>query len=186
MRLVAVWGVLGLAVAIWFPSASPHPTAPPSPPTYVAATAWNASAIVRWQRPPATGGSPIASYRVVARPGGIAAVFSAGQTWGKVSRLKNGVSYTFTVTAVNQAKRRSLPSVASNPVSPQLVAIHVRGNQLVNASGQNMRLFAVNRSGTEYACVVGGTAGSGIFDGPSDAASIATMASWHINAVRVS
>ncbi len=44
-----------------------------------------------------------------------------------------------------------------------------------------MRLLGVNRSGTEYSC----QQGYGFFDGPSDAASIRAMESWHINAVRV-
>jgi hypothetical protein len=64
--------------------------------------------------------------------------------------------------------------------------IRVRGNQLVNGTGESMRLFGVNRSGTEYTCTIGGTAGAGIFSGPDDAASIAAMASWHVTGVRVS
>src|SRR5207237_547296 len=44
------------------------------------------------------------------------------------------------------------------------------------------QLHGVNRSGTEYACVQG----FGPFDGPSDDASVAAIASWHgVNAVRV-
>ncbi len=39
----------------------------------------------------------------------------------------------------------------------------------------------MNRSGTEYACAQGW----GFFDGPSDSASIAAIASWKANAVRV-
>ncbi len=55
------------------------------------------------------------------------------------------------------------------------------GNHLVNAQGQAIRLLGVDRSGTEYAC----EQGWGIFDGPSDAASIAAMARWHVNAARI-
>jgi cellulose synthase/poly-beta-1,6-N-acetylglucosamine synthase-like glycosyltransferase len=161
-------------------------TGDPSPPRQVTATGWNASAVVRW-RPPSTrdGGSPIVKYRVVSRPGRIATVVSADRTWGVVRGLENGVRYTFGVTAVNGRHRRSHPSAASNPVTPLPVAVHVRGNQIVNAAGRRIRLFGVNRSGTEYACVVERT-GIGVFSGPSNAASIAAMASWHINAVRVS
>jgi hypothetical protein len=57
----------------------------------------------------------------------------------------------------------------------------VSGNRLLNAAGQPIRLLGVNRSGTEYACIQGW----GFFDGPNDAGSVAAMASWHINAVRV-
>jgi endoglucanase len=42
-------------------------------------------------------------------------------------------------------------------------------------------LHGVNRSGAEFACVQG----KSIFDGPADDASVAAMASWRINAVRV-
>jgi hypothetical protein len=59
--------------------------------------------------------------------------------------------------------------------------IHVRGNHLVNDAGHTVRLLGVNRSGAEYACVQGW----GFFDGPADAASIAAMRSWGIDAVRV-
>jgi endoglucanase len=59
--------------------------------------------------------------------------------------------------------------------------LHVEGNRLVDSSGMPVRLRGVDRSGTEYACAQGW----GIFDGPSDSASVAAIASWHANAVRV-
>lgn len=59
--------------------------------------------------------------------------------------------------------------------------IGVRGNHLVDRNGHTVRLLGVNRSGMEYAC----QQGWGFFDGPSSAASVAVMKSWHINAVRV-
>jgi Cellulase (glycosyl hydrolase family 5)/Fibronectin type III domain len=184
VRLVGACAALGLVTMGWVAPGSPQADTSPGPPTRVVATAWNASAIVTWRAPSSSGRSPITSYRVTARPGRIIAVFPGNQTWGQVSRLTNGVSYTFTVTAVDQAKKRSRPSETSNLVTPLWVEIRVRGNQLLNAAGQPLRLFGVNRSGAEYKCVVGG-AGAGIFSGPTDAASIAAMASWHINAVRV-
>ena len=57
----------------------------------------------------------------------------------------------------------------------------VRGNHLVNGAGKTVRLLGVDRSGLEYACVQGW----GFSDGPTDAASIAAMKAWRINAVRV-
>jgi hypothetical protein len=59
--------------------------------------------------------------------------------------------------------------------------IAVRGGKLVDHAGRTVRLLGVNRSGTEYSC----QQGYGFFDGPSDAASIKAMKSWHIDAVRV-
>lgn len=58
---------------------------------------------------------------------------------------------------------------------------YVAGNRLVDGSGQDLVLHGVNRSGTEYMCVDGW----GIFDGPSDQASVDAMRSWGVNAVRV-
>jgi endoglucanase len=72
-------------------------------------------------------------------------------------------------------------SAAPSRAGPASPAVRVVGNQLVNGSGQSLRLLGVDRSGTEYACAQGW----GIFDGPSDATSIQAMAAWHVNAVRV-
>lgn len=69
--------------------------------------------------------------------------------------------------------------VVTDDASP--VTVEVDGNHLVNAQGATVRLMGVDRSGTEYAC----EQGWGIFDGPSDATSVAAMASWHIDAVRI-
>jgi hypothetical protein len=62
------------------------------------------------------------------------------------------------------------------------LSIHVQGNQLVNSAGNVVTLHGVDRSGSEYMCVQGT---GDVFDGPSDAASVAAMASSDINAVRV-
>jgi endoglucanase len=62
--------------------------------------------------------------------------------------------------------------------APQL---HVSGNKLLNAAGQQVILRGVDRSGTEYKCVQG----TAIFDGEVDQAAVSAMKSWGINAVRV-
>lgn len=64
---------------------------------------------------------------------------------------------------------------------PSMSGLHVVGNQITNGDGQVVRLLGVNRSGMEFACIQGW----GIFDGPSDAASVAAMAAWKINTVRI-
>ena len=63
----------------------------------------------------------------------------------------------------------------------QSLVLSVSGNHLVDVNQQPVRFLGVNLSGPEYACVQGW----GIFDGPSDAASVQAIASWHVNAVRV-
>jgi endoglucanase len=61
------------------------------------------------------------------------------------------------------------------------ITLAVAGNHLVSGTGKTVRLLGVNRSGLEYACVQGW----GFSDGPTDAASIAAMRTWRIDAVRV-
>jgi endoglucanase len=92
--------------------------------------------------------------------------------------------YTLTAEAVDSAGN----SATSSPVSVSVVSttstapqLQVSGNKLVNASGAQVVLHGIDRSGTEYACVQG----NGIFDGPSDQASITAMKAWGVNAVRV-
>jgi endoglucanase len=69
----------------------------------------------------------------------------------------------------------------TTPGSSPVNGLHVVGNRIIDAAGQEVRLHGVNRSGTEYACIQGW----GIFDGPNDGASIAAIKSWNANAVRV-
>src|SRR3989442_1869971 len=70
---------------------------------------------------------------------------------------------------------------SSPPAAASSLGIRASGPFLVSATGEALRLAGVNRLGTEYACVQG----HGIYDGPSDVASIAAMAAWHVNSVRV-
>lgn len=62
-----------------------------------------------------------------------------------------------------------------------LPGLRISGPRLLNTRGQAVALRGVNRSGTEYACVQG----FGIFDGPSDDASVRAIAAWHVNFVRL-
>jgi endoglucanase len=64
-------------------------------------------------------------------------------------------------------------------------ALHVEGNQLVDTKGQPIRLLGVNRSGAEYACVSPPDQPLGVFGGPTGTQTVAAMASWGINAVRI-
>ena len=76
----------------------------------------------------------------------------------------------------------SLPSPQLSPSrSGAFPQVRVSGNELVSAGGRPVVLHGVDRSGTEYECVQG----HGIFDGPSNKASISVMRSRGINAVRV-
>jgi hypothetical protein len=72
-------------------------------------------------------------------------------------------------------------SVLGAPSASAAVSLRVSQNTLVDASGAPLRIAGANRSGSEYACAQGW----GMFDGPTDDASITAMTAWGINAVRV-
>jgi hypothetical protein len=77
-------------------------------------------------------------------------------------------------------------AVATGPpmparAAPASLSISVAANHLVDGNGQTVVLRGVNRPGPAYACIQGW----GIFDGPSDAASVNAIASWQTNAVRL-
>ena len=99
-------------------------------------------------------------------------IFSPG--WASLYTWNDNASQ-FPILAVSS-------SLSSSP-SPTtaIVGLHVQGNHLVSGSGQPIAIHGVNRSGTEYSCVQG----QGIFDGPSDNASVQAIATWKVNAVRV-
>jgi endoglucanase len=95
------------------------------------------------------------------------------------SSSTGAAAFTATASGYTAASFTVTEVTATTSAAPQL---HVSGNKLVNASGTQVVLHGVNRSGTEYACVQG----NGIFDGPNDQASITAMKSWGpVNAVRV-
>jgi aryl-phospho-beta-D-glucosidase BglC (GH1 family) len=77
----------------------------------------------------------------------------------------------------------ALPSSRALAATPS--ALHVSGNQLVNASSQTVSLHGVDMSGTEFTCAQNWTTDP--FGGqPEDsAAAFAAMRSWGVNAVRI-
>jgi hypothetical protein len=84
--------------------------------------------------------------------------------------------------AAAEAASAAPGSDAASSAPPSMFAgLHAVGNRIVGADGGTVSLHGVNRSGSEFACV----GGYGFFDGPTDAASIAAMKAWGINAVRV-
>jgi hypothetical protein len=65
--------------------------------------------------------------------------------------------------------------------APAVSGLHVSGNQILNASGQPVRLRGVNRTSGEYGCIFN----FAIFEGPTNATAIQAMVNWKINAVRL-
>lgn len=79
------------------------------------------------------------------------------------------------------APARGAQPVQESTHTPDISAVHVQGNHLVDGHDRVVQLVGLNRSGSEYACAQGW----GIFDGPVDEASIAAMATWAPAIVRV-
>src|SRR5438309_1777578 len=119
--------------------------------------------------------------------GALCLLIGPGGLGGATSELAAGsptlgaASPAPTATPAPRPTPRPTPAPTRAPSPPPGLALRVSGNQLLDARGNRIRLLGVDRSGTEYACIQGW----GIFDGPSDAASVQTIASWHTNAVRV-
>lgn len=89
-------------------------TVPDAPTNVVTAASTDSSAQVSWQAPSSNGGAEIATYSVIASTGQSCTTSSLSCT---VSGLTNGVTYSFTVTAIN-AQGSSLPSTASADYVP--------------------------------------------------------------------
>src|SRR5579863_9995782 len=108
--------------------------------------------------------------------------FATAQTVTVTANSSGTGATTFTASATGLTSvtfTATEEPVSTGGAAPQL---HVSGNKLEDANGNQVVLHGVNRSGTEYACVQG----NGIFDGPNDQASLTAMKSWGpVNAVRV-
>jgi hypothetical protein len=97
--------------------------------------------------------------------------------WNRVPALLVGYATALVVSVLPVAPPFHLSAHPATSVS----GLKIVGNRLTNGAGTPLMLRGANRSGTEYACIQGW----GIFDGPSDTASVQAIASWHANFVRV-
>ena len=76
------------------------------------------------------------------------------------------------------------PAPFETPVTEtgsDISSLHVQGNQLLNGTGQAVKLRGVNHSAAEYACIQG----NGIFEGPNDDASLKAIKGGNANVARV-
>ncbi len=88
----------------------------PTEPQNVTATSVGDTATVRWTQPAFDGASPITGFTVQASPGGTTVSVPGGSNSAIFTGLTYGTTYTFTVTASNQAGS-GLSSAPSNPVA---------------------------------------------------------------------
>jgi chitodextrinase len=160
-------------------STCPDTTAPTAP-TYLLVSAATATSIAAfWDVSFDDVG--VAGYDVFVNGTKTGSTTTTSYTFGG---LTCGTTYVLGVKAFDAAGNRSaLTSTSAATAACPVPAggLHVSGNQLLDASGGLVRLHGVNYSGTEYACIQGW----GIFDGPSDAASVSAIRSWNSNVVHV-
>jgi hypothetical protein len=120
---------------------------------------------------------------------GCAAIAGATAKTYALKSSDEGHTLRAVVKASNSAGAASATSSQSQAVQPAPTTpppssgsgMHVSGNKLLNAAGNQVLFHGVNVSGTEYACIQG----YGIFDGSSDDAAVAAIRSWNSNTVRV-
>ena len=105
----------------------------------------------------------------------------AGSSWLTRGVFVRAVSLCLTLLLLGL----SLPFPPETPAhaapAAAITGLHVSGNQILNASGQVVRLRGVNRTSGEYACIQNW----GIFEGPVTDTAIQAMLNWKINAVRI-
>ena len=108
------------------------PRSVPDPPTGILVNYGNARATIAWLAPTDTGGLEIEGFRVTSNPGDKSCEASGAERGCEISGLTNGVSYTFSVVAVNSLGS-SAPAVSlavtprTKPEAPTLVSV-VPGN----------------------------------------------------------
>ena len=119
-----------------------RPATAPSAPTITKVVPNAGYAMVYWSVPTSMGGTPVASYRVIAAPGGAFCHVPRSMTSCRIGALQAGVNYTFTMTATNAAgtSPASAPvalngtvtgRTVNRPGSPFIVTKRVVGNTII-------------------------------------------------------
>jgi len=104
---------------------------------------------VSWQAP-ADGASPITGYTAVASPGGASCTADAPATSCRITGLKDGSAYTFTVTATNAfgtspASEPTAPVTLSYPAGGDNVSVSVSAKaQCVNGA-PSLAVYVANK-----------------------------------------
>ncbi len=88
----------------------------PDAPVIGTAIPGNRQAIITFSAPAFTGGAPIINYTATSNPGGLTGISANSPI--TVSGLTNGISYTFTVTASNQAGTGAASAPTNSVIQP--------------------------------------------------------------------
>ena len=129
---------------------------PPTPPTITTATAGSTWVNLSWDAPSSTGGSPVTGYTITSYISGVSqgaasttpAILDGTSTSAHVQGLTNGVTYTFTVTAVNKAGAGT-ESTESSPQIPYGTTFGVTGFAVTPGNGvANLSWTSVNDNGS--------------------------------------
>jgi endoglucanase len=166
------------AVARARPASSSDTTAPSTPANLASPGPTASQLTLTWSRSADNVG--VTGYAIYLNGTPAGTTTNASYTF---SALTCGTPYALEVEAFDAASNRSARPSLSASTAPCATAagLHVSGNKLLDAAGKVVRLHGANYSGPEYACIQGW----GIFDGPSDDASVAAMAAWRVNIVRL-
>jgi hypothetical protein len=137
---------MAAAVLLALSGAAPALAATAGPPTAVLVGARDGMASVSFTPPSSNGGSPITQYVVMASPGGITASGTSSPV--AISGLTDGVSYTFTVTAVNSSGpgTPSSPSASATPLAPPAASVDPA---ILGSPEVGQTLFATSGTWTE-------------------------------------
>jgi endoglucanase len=173
VTVTAKAGVTGSAAFTWTISASNTVTVT-SPGNQVGSVGTAAS--LQIQATDSAAGQTL-TYAATGLPAGLS-ISSTGLITGTPTTA-GASTVTVTVTDSTGASGSATFTWTISAPAPQL---QVSGNKLVNsATGQQVVLHGVDRSGGEYACVNG----TGVWDGPMDQTAVSAIKSWNVNAVRV-
>jgi YVTN family beta-propeller protein len=115
---------------------TPPPPTPSNPPQSPSAVAGDGSASVTWVAPASSGSFAVSTYQVTSSPGGRSCLVAAPAMSCEVSGLTNGMTYTFTVRALNGAGW-SPSSAPSNAVTPEVAP---RPSVLISGSREGKRI----------------------------------------------
>jgi hypothetical protein len=136
----AFFAAVALSFALVRPFASALETTPPGAPANVLAQAGAASATLSWTAPD-DGGSPITSYTVTPYIGSVAqapTTVSGSPPWptATVTGLRNGTTYSFTVTATNAVGSGPPSAAAPSSGATQTRSVSAAATPSASSEGQ--------------------------------------------------